>query len=187
MTGLLKKSFVRFRLVALLAAIGLMFGGAAKVRADGAVAIASGPAGPFEISVFVARSPLRVGSSAWSVLVRERVGGRAVLDADVEIGVRPRGSGSHARHAKHDAGSARRTRARRAASSNRLLHTASIALPSHGIWDATVSISSEMGAGELSFEVPVSRAVSPILEHWRSFALPVLGLGLLAFHQRLRR
>ena len=157
--------------------------GASQARADGGVVIAMGPAGPYEISVLVSPLQLRAGPSEWSVLVRDPVDGGVVLDAEVEIVLQPHDPGGHTDH--HPA--AGRTRALRSASANRLLYSAWLEPASPGIWKATVHVRGSKGAGHLSFEVPVAPAASPIVQHWRSFALPPLGLALFALHQYLVR
>ncbi len=158
--------------------------GAAHARADGGVVIAVGAAGPFEISVLVSAPQLRVGPSEWSVLVRDHVDGGAVLDAEVEIVLHPHDLGGHAHPYRQDAG---HSKALRSASANRLFHTTWLELASPGIWRATVHVRGSKGTGQLFFEVPVAPAASPIVAHWRSFALPPLGLALFALQQCLVR
>ncbi len=71
--------------------------GVESARADGAVVIALGEAGPFEVTVLVSPQMLRVGRSQWSVLVRNSGDQSVVLDAEVEIRVMPANEG-HTHH-----------------------------------------------------------------------------------------
>ncbi len=116
--------------------------------------------------------------------MRDPVDGGAVLDAEVEIVLRPHDPGGRAHQYPHDAG---HSKALRSASANRLFHTTWLELASPGIWRATVHVHSSKGAGHFFFEVPIAPAASPIVQHWRSFALPPLGLALFALHQCLVR
>ena len=155
--------------------------GVESARADGAVVIALGEAGPFEVTVLVSPQKLRVGRSQWSVLVRNSGDQSVVLDAEVEIRVMPANEG----HTHHGLQYPRPVEATRTASKNRLLYTNTIDLASPGIWIAEVQVRGRRGEGGLLFELPVLPAVSPVLQHWRAFTIPPLALALFALHQFL--
>ena len=134
--------------------------GVESARADGAVVIALGEAGPFEVTVLVSPQKLRVGRSQWSVLVRNSGDQSVVLDAEVEIRVMPANEG----HTHHGQQNPRPVEATRTASKNRLLYTNTIDLASPGIWIAEVRVRGRRGEGSArsaSAALPTPARVRP--------------------------
>jgi hypothetical protein len=148
------------------ASLSVADGGRVRLRQD---------AGRFAITIFTAPEPLTAGPADISVLVQDRMSGDVVLDAPVEIRLRPPDG---ARTLAYAAAPGR----------NRLLRQATVEFPSAGPWtieaavrhgaeDATVSTT-------LTVEPPRSRARSV----WPYLAAPPIAVALFAVtYARKRR
>jgi hypothetical protein len=178
--------------VLLALSFGLCAAAATPARADGTFTVASGEAGPFRIDVLAAPFPPRVGATQWSVVVRELASAAPVLDAAVELALRPAAATGAAvcgtpeldgSAAPGDASSIAAFPARRAASAGRVLHGARIELGAAGDWVGVVRVRRGGLAGELAFRVEVAPPAPPLAAHARAFALPLLALSLFGLHQ----
>jgi len=163
----------------------LFFG--APAAADLGAPVAGGRAGAFEVQVLVAPAPLRAGPSEWNVLVSEAEGGPVRLDADVALTLRPAKP-----HAMHGDGHGRapgvlHLRADPAQADNGLFHAAFVDLPTPGVWSASVKVRRGGATGAFAFDLAVAPAASPLLDHWRAFAIVPGGVALFLLHHTLRR
>lgn len=136
--------FARFVLPALMLTLplaALAYGWLAPdtIDTDGAVIRMQGVSGPFRVSVFTAPGPLPTGAADVSVLVQDRDSGQTILDATVDLAVRP-ADGS---------GRSESIRATRNRSTNKLLDAATVNLPSPGSWELRVSV--QRGGDQCTF------------------------------------
>jgi hypothetical protein len=147
---------------------------AASARGDGGVLRLSQPAGPFEISIFTAPTPLRVGAADVSVMVLARPDREPVLDAQVRVLLR--------------AGNLERTvAATRAAATNKLLYAAAVDIPAAGQWTLAVHVVSPAGEADVSCAVDVAPPRPPFAAFWPYLVLPAVAVALFAVHQWLKR
>ena len=158
------------RAVALL----LVLAVAAPALADGGLVRISQPAGPWMVTVFSSPTPLRAGPLDLSVLVRDPVADRSVLDAEVHVSLYEV-EGSRAVHAS----------ATHAEATNKLLYAALLDLPAPGHWEARLLIRRGEQTAELSFPFEAAPPLPPWRAYWFYFALPAVGIGLYALHQWL--
>ena len=148
--------------------------GASAAYADGGLLRLSESAGPFEISVFTAPTPLRVGTADVSVLLLEQAGRAPVLDADVNVTLR---LGAVTRSAT----------ATRTAATNKLLYAALLDLPEPGTWALEVQVGGPAGAATISTTLDVAPPLSAWIAFWPYLVAPVVAIALFAIHQRLKR
>ena len=146
----------------------------AAARGDGGLLRLNQAAGPFQISVFTAPTPLRVGFADVSVMVFEQVSRAPVLDANVRLTLR-RGD------LERSAG------ATRAAATNKLLYAASLDLPEPGDWTLAVRVRSPEGEGAVSCGLDVADALPRAVVFWPYLVMPVIAIALFAVHQWLKR
>jgi len=151
-----------------------LLGGATTARGDGGLLRLNESAGPFEISVFTAPTPLRVGPADVSVMVLATVGRAPILDADVQVALR---LGALARSAS----------ATHAGATNKLLYAAWLDIPEPGAWALDVRVQSAAGSAALSSTLDVAPPLSPLVAFWPYLALPGLAVALFAAHQWLKR
>jgi hypothetical protein len=132
-------------------------------------------AGPFVLTVFTAPEPLAVGPADVSVLVQDAATGNVVLDADVEIRVRPMDG---VRTVRYTAATGR----------NRLLRQATVDLPFSGRWHLEVAVRRGSQEAIISGLLPVSTATSRWRAAWPLLAAPPVLVALfLAGASRRRR
>ena len=143
-------------------------------RGDGGLLRLTESAGPFDISVFTAPTPLRVGAADVSVMVLERAGRAPVLDADVQVTLHRREL-ERASIATHDA------------ATNKLLYAAWLDVPEPGKWSLDVRVQSPAGTGVVSCGLDVAAPLSPLEAFWPYIVFPAVAIGLFAVHQRLKR
>jgi hypothetical protein len=161
----------------LLLSVAWITGLAAVARGDGGVVRFNGPAGPFDVTVFTAPTPLRAGPVDISVLVRDRTVQQPVLDAQVVVRLVPA-------NAMSSAVAAVATRAR---ATNKLLYAALAALPAPGSWNMQVTIRHGAGTATVSQPLEVARPLPPLLAFWPYLAVPPVCIALFILHQWLSR
>jgi len=150
---------------------------AAVARGDGGVVQFNGPAGPFEVTIFTAPTPLRAGPVDISVLIREQTAQRPILDAQVAVQL-VRGNAT---------GPAVTAVATHAHATNKLLYAALVDLPAPGIWNIQVTVRRGAAAATVSQQLEVARALPPLLAFWPFLAVPPVCIALFILHQRLSR
>ena len=136
---------------------------------------ARGP-GAFLVTVFVAPEPARAGPIDTSVLVQDRQTGVVILDAKVDLAVRRVGGGDPEVL----------TRATREQSTNKVLQSGRIDLPTAGSWALRVFVS--RGARRIGVRddrFPVSPAAPRLAAFWPLLLLPPFAVALFALHQAL--
>ena len=145
---------------------------APAARGDGGLVRLSQTAGPFEITLFTAPTPLRAGPVDVSVLVQ--ADHAPVLDAEVQVTLRAPGV-------------ERTAIATRAAATNKLLYAALLDVPEAGRWTLEAQVRVSERAATVSCEVDVAPPLPPVLVFWPYFALPAVVIALFALHQWLTR
>ena len=116
---------------------------------DDAVLRVQSTSGPFHISFFGPRDPVEPGECDISVLVQDAKTQEPILDADVDIAVQPLGAGQAA--AIHGS---------REKSSNKLLESATVQLPTSGSWNLRVLVHRGDEQATLSSMLQVAQAIS---------------------------
>jgi hypothetical protein len=155
-------------------AAGVMFAINFAHADGGAVCLREG-SGAFLVTVFVAPEPAQAGPIDMSVLVQDRQTGAVILDAKVDLAVRRVGGG--------DTGL--RTRATREQSTNKVLQSGRIDLPTSGLWALRVFVSREGDESVFATILPVSPAAPRLIAFWPLLLLPPLAIALFALHQTL--
>jgi hypothetical protein len=150
---------------------------AAVARGDGGVVQFNGPAGPFDVAVFTAPTPLRAGPVDISVLIRERTDQRPILDAEVVLQLVPANA----------TGPAITAAATREQATNKLLYAALVDLPAPGAWNMRVTVRHGAAAATVAQHLEAARALPPLLAFWPYLAMPPVCIALFILHQRLSR
>ena len=144
------------------------------VWADGGVVQLSQRAGPFEVTVFTAPTPLRVGPVDLSVMVRTGDDQRPVLDAEVAIHL-----------ASEDGGPPIMAPATRALATNKLLYAAPVELPRAGRWRLMVDVAQGGRRARVATALTVISPASPLISLWFYLALPPIVIALFILHRWL--
>ena len=155
-------------------AAALLLAIASRAQADGGRVRMHQTAGPFALTVFTAPEPLTVGSAEVSVLVQDALTGEAVLDADVEIRLRPLDAVETVQYAARPG-------------NNRLFRQATVNLSSPGRWHLEVAVRRGTQEGIISGLLPVATAASRWRTAWPFVAAPVLLVVLFLAGARRRR
>jgi hypothetical protein len=145
--------------------------------ADGGSLVLRKQVGPLTISIFSAPQPLRVGSADLSVMVQQTNDRSTILDARVEINLIKPGA---------DDISNISVAATHANSTNKLLYTALVTLPSPGVWRVVAEIKSEKGSGQVEGEINVLEQQPAIISYWADFALVPLIVLLFIINRWLK-
>jgi hypothetical protein len=167
----------RLRVSTFLATAALIMASAGTGHADGGVVRFNGPAGPFDVTVFTAPTPLRAGPVDFSVLIRDRMDRQPILNAQVSVRLMP----GTAKGSTVTAG------ATRAQATNKLLYAALVDLPAAGMWNMEVTVRHGTEAATVSQRIEVAGALPPLLAFWPYLGLPPLAVALFIVHQRLSR
>ena len=150
---------------------------AATARADGGEMCVTKVAGPFEITVFTAPSPPRVGPIDISVLVVDHGRHAPVLDADVQVELRSPTPPALPRTAT----------ASHAGAVNKLLYATALEAPSAGPWVLEARVRKGGERASVSCELAVESPLGPLLAYWPYLALPVVAIGFFALQQWIKR
>jgi hypothetical protein len=150
---------------------------AAAALADGGQMCVSQSAGPFDITVFTAPSPARVGPVDVSVLVMDRAGHVPVLDADVQVELRSPTPPAFARSAT----------ATHAGAVNKLFYATTLDVPSAGRWVLNAQVRSAAQSATVSCELAIEPPLGSIPTFWPYLALPAAAIALFALQQWIRR
>ena len=147
-------------------------------QADGGRVLAEKTAEGYHVVLFANPSPLRAGLADLSLFLQQDGKSGPVLDAVVGFRLnklsRPapelawRGSGCVT--------PGQAVSATQGHSGNKLLYSAVLGIPEPGLWELGVSISRDGQTNLVSFELPVDRALPPMLTWWPVVALMPLGI-----------
>src|SRR5215472_7163787 len=121
--------------------------------ADGGEMCVTQAAGPFEITVFTAPSPPRVGPIDISVLVVDHAGHAPVLDADVQVELRSATPPALPRTAT----------ASHAGAVNKLLYATALEAPSAGPWVLEARVRTGGESASVSCQLAVESPLGPLL------------------------
>jgi hypothetical protein len=145
-------------------------------HADGGAVCLRETAGAFLVTVFVAPEPVQAGPIDTSVLVQDRQTGVVILDAKVDLAMRRVGSGGHELL----------THATREQSTNKVLQSARLDLPTAGSWALRVFVSRGREESVFATILPVSPAAPRLAAFWPLLLLPPVAAALFALHQALQ-
>ena len=159
--------------IAMTLATGTMFAVSLAHADGGAVCLREG-LGAFLVTVFVAPQPIQVGPIDVSVLVQDRQTGAVILDAKVDLALR-----------RGDGGPEFLAHATREQSTNKLLKSVRVGLPTSGAWGLRVFVSHGREESVFATILPVSRAAPRLAAVWPLLLLPPLAIALFALHQTL--
>ena len=134
-------------------------------------------AGPFDITVFTAPTPARIGPVDVSVLVVDRAGQLPLLDADVQVGLRPAAAPALERSAT----------ATHAGATNKLLYGVALDVPSAGSWTLEARVRAGERAATVSCVLEVEAPLGPLVAYWPYLGLPAVAIGVFALQQWIRR
>ncbi len=146
-------------------------------HADGGAVCLREGLGEFLVTVFVAPQPIQVGPIDASVLVQDRRTGAVILDANVDLAIR-RVDGGGPEFLAH---------ATREQSTNKLLKSGRIGLPTSGSWGLRVFVSHGNEESVFATILPVSPAPPRLASLWPLLLLPPFAIALFALHQTLSR
>jgi hypothetical protein len=150
---------------------------ACSVWADGGKVLFQSKAGAFNITLFSAESPVRVGKVDFSVMVQNNADQSPVLDADVRL---------HLVRREANSISSVSAPARHEKATNKLLYAALLDLNSPGPYRIEISVETKKEQALVTGNLEVLPPEPPILAHWPYFvALPVVAL-LFVLNQRLK-
>lgn len=158
------------------AAAAVLLAIASHAPADGGRMRLKETAGPFVVAVFTAPDPLTVGTADVSVLVQDALTSDAVIDADVEIRLRPLVP-EGAETVQYAAAPGR----------NRLLRQAIVRLPSAGRWHLEIAVHRGAQGAIVSALVTVAPPTSPWRTEWPLLAAPAVLVALFVAGARRRR
>jgi hypothetical protein len=152
--------------------VGLWVVGSATARGDGGTVSFRGKAGPYELTVFTAPSPLRAGPVDVSVLVQDAKG-EPLPTAAVTLALAPRGRNGPPLHAAATA----------EAATNKLLKSALFELPSPGSWDVAVTIAEGDNTAHVGFSLEVLEPLPAWMAPSWWDAWPLLAIAFYTLHQ----
>ena len=152
----------------------------ATLHADGGRVLAEKQAGAYRVVLFADPTPLRAGLADFSLFLEDSGKGGPVLDVEVTFSLiklsRPTPELAWKGIGCVTPGQA--VPASQGHSGNGLLYSAMLGIPEPGLWELGVTISRAGGTDFVSFELPVDRALPPMLTWWPVVALMPLGIFL---------
>lgn len=151
--------------------------GSTEAMADGGVVRASGGEGPWRITLFSSPTPFRAGPIDLSILVQDPATDTAMLDAEVNLMLRPLEGQS----------TTMLVEATREQATNKLLYAALLDLPAAGSWQVDVAVQLGDDAGRLSTTVVAGEAVPAAWSFWGWLSIPLVAVLLFACNQWLVR
>ncbi len=165
----------RFRFISILFVMFLAIGAsrATPGLADGGEVRFSQVIGEYRVTVFTSPTPLKSGLSDISVLVQQATTGAIVRDAVIDLELRCESTKTTIR-----------ARAGARASTNKLLQSAKLKLPSAGVWRVFVTVQGKSTANA-TFNMtayPASDLRSPVIV---CLAIPLIAVGLFLLRERL--
>jgi hypothetical protein len=146
---------------------------AAPVLADGGQVQFSQIVAPYRVTVFTSPTPLRPGPVDISVLLQRSDTEEVVHDAVIDFELR-----------SVEAQRVVRARATRANSTNRLLQSAALTIPSAGRWHVTARVQ-EASATDAGFDLTVHEPPNRTLTVFACLMVPVLVVALFALRESL--
>ncbi|MEE2720042.1 MAG: hypothetical protein VX727_09690 [Planctomycetota bacterium] len=161
----------------LFLALLLLLPGAPQAMGDGGVVRASGGEGPWTITLVSSPTPFRAGPIDLSILLQRPESDEAVLDADVNLMLRPLDGQS----------TTMLVEATREQATNKLLYAALLDLPAGGRWQVDVSVQLGDDTGRLSATLIAGEAVPAAWNFWGWLAIPAIVILLYACNQWLVR
>ena len=150
---------------------------ASAAWADGGEMCVTQTAGPFEITVFTAPSPPRVGPIDISVLVVDHGSHAPLLDADVQVELRSPTPPALPRTAT----------ASHAGAVNKLLYVTTLEAPSASPWVLEARVRKGGESASVTCELAVESPLGALLAYWPYLALPVVAIGFFALQQWIKR
>lgn len=151
---------------------------AASLYADGGKVLFQRKAGAFNITLFAAESPVRVGKPDLSVMVQSSSDQSPVLDASVQL-----------RLVRHDANAITdiTAPAKHEQATNKLLYASTLDLNTPGRYRAEISVQTKKESALVTGDLDILPPEPPLLAHWPYFiALPIVVL-LFVLNQRLKQ
>jgi hypothetical protein len=162
---------------------------AGLIYADGGRVLAEKQAGAYRVVLFGNPSPLRAGPVDLSLFLEQAEKSGPVLDAVVSLRLnklsRPTPELAWKEGGCVTPGQA--VSASQGHAGNGLLYSALLGIPEPGLWELGVSISREGKTDLVSFELPVDRALPPMLTWWPVVALMPLGILLYIWRGHLKK
>jgi hypothetical protein len=131
---------------------------------------------PLVITVFTSPAPLAAGPVDISVLVQNRNGLEAVLDADVSMVLRREGSATEIW-----------ARATREQAQNKLLYAAPVILARSGKWHVSVTTLHESSRTEIAGDIEVTPSRVIAASYWGYIAFSPLMILIIVIRERLIR
>lgn len=145
---------------------------------DGGSVLFRKQAGPFMVTAFAEKLPVRAGAADLSVLVQRVSDESNVLDAQVNVRLR-QSAGGKIEEVMAPASHSRAT--------NKLLYAAHITIPSAGLWTLSVYVSGKNGSGTASGDLNASPPQSPAEANWPYFVLVPVMIVLFILNRWLRK
>jgi hypothetical protein len=143
----------------------------ARASADGGSLRLSGKKGGYQISVFTAPTPLRVGVVDISALVQDSSTGDPMTEVRVTVRMTKPG-----RRALEYPATAE-------AATNKLFRAAQFELPEPGRWEMQVQVEGLHGLAVIGGLVDAAEPLPRWLEMWPWIGWPVLAIALFGIHQ----
>ncbi len=134
-------------------------------------------AGPFFITVFTDPTPLWAGPVDLSVMVQDGDRGRPLLDAEVTMRLQEQGTGRPPLI----------TQATREHSTNKLLYSALVDLPTPGLWKLRVDVQQGTASAQVDCEITAAPPRPWLLSGWPYATLLPVALGIIILHHWLSR
>jgi hypothetical protein len=146
-------------------------------RADGGKLQLTHRQDRYQVAVFTAPTPLRVGVADISVLLQDATTGQPLLHVPVDVSAHPVASPE-----------ARVTGAATTeAATNKLFRAAQLELRNPGPWEVEVLVRGSPDPIRIHFEVAVAEAPPPWVELLPWMLCPFVALSLLGFYHGLRK
>ena len=159
------------------------------LHADGGRVLAEKQVGVYRVVLFGNPSPLRAGPADLSLFLEQAEKSGPILDAVVNFRLNKlsRPTPELAWKGAGCVTPGQAVPASQGHAGNGLLYSAMLGIPEPGLWELGVSISREGKTDLLSFELPVDRALPPMLIWWPVVALMPLGVLLYIWRGYLKK
>jgi hypothetical protein len=159
------------------------------LHADGGRVLAEKQVGVYRVVLFGNPSPLRAGPADLSLFLEQAERSGPILDAVVNFRLNKlsRPTPELAWKGAGCVTPGQAVPASQGHAGNGLLYSAMLGIPEPGLWELGVSISREGKMDFVSFELPVDRALPPMLTWWLVVALMPLGVLLYIWRGYLKK